>query len=256
MVSFYFILLALIIIFLGITIFFAIKNKKLKSHKVKANILYSGLSFLVFIVCFIFVVSTPSSTTTGLIAEIPINKDTEQSTYNVQVFNNTVFEFSIGSKETVMFTYAIAGYQEKNFILTYDGNQSFTLEYDNKTTTFTYNDDYSPNSFIVQIEFEDNSNIPAIIVILILGYAVCLFLIFGTYKSQYILDVRKQIKAEENGRVIEKYNQNIQVVNEQPQNEYKEEKVSETPPPTRVIPPLPPEIKARIEQNKNDDDTQ
>lgn len=259
MVIFPFILFGFMIIFLAIMIFFIIKNKKLKSHKSYTNILYSGLAFLVFIAYFLFLAGTTTSIQ-YVNLDFIIEKDIEKSTYNVQVTNILYagsiaeFEFSIGNEETFTFEY-----QENDFTLSFDGDKNFTLGCEDKTETFIYDETSSDEYININFLLGNSLNIPVIIIISILGFSACLLLIFGTYKSQYVLDVKRQIKAEENGQVIERYNQNIQMVNEQSQaqNEYKEEKTSEThPPPTRVMPPLPPEIKARLEQNKKEDDTQ
>ena len=259
MVIFPFILFGFMIIFLAIMIFFIIKNKKLKSHKSYTNILYSGLAFLVFIAYFLFLAGTTTSIQ-YVNLDFIIEKDIEKSTYNVQVTNILYagsiaeFEFSIGNEETFTFEY-----QENDFTLSFDGDKNFTLGCEDKTETFIYDETSSDEYININFLLGNSLNIPVIIIISILGFSACLLLIFGTYKSQYVLDVKRQIKAEENGQVIERYNQNIQMVNEQSQaqNEYKEEMTSETqPPPTRVIPPLPPEIKAKLEQNKKEDDTQ
>lgn len=255
------ILFGFMIIFLAIMIFFIVKNKKLKSHKSYTNILYSGLAFLVFIVCFLFIAGTTSMHMQQYVnLDFIIEKDIEKSTYNVQVTNILYagsiaeFEFSIGNEETFTFEY-----QENDFTLSFDGDKSFTLGCEDKTETFIYDETSSDEYININFLLGNSLNIPVIIIISILGLSACLLLIFGTYKSQYVLDVKRQIKAEESGQVIEKYNQNIQVTNGQPQaqNEYKEEKTSETQASqTRVIPPLPPEIKAKLEQNKKEDDTQ
>lgn len=260
-ISYPFILFGFMIIFLAIMIFFIVKNKKLKSHKSYTNILYSGLAFLVFIVCFLFIAGTTSMHMQQYVnLDFIIEKDIEKSTYNVQVTNILYagsiaeFEFSVGNEETFTFEY-----QENDFTLSFDGDKNFTLGCEDKTETFIYDETSSDDYININFLLGNSLNIPVIIIISILGLSACLLLIFGTYKSQYVLDVKRQIKAEENGQVIERYNQNIQVANGQvqPQNEYKEEKTSETqPPPTRVIPPLPPEIKAKLEQNKKEDDTQ
>ena len=260
MVSFPFILFGFMIIFLAIMIFFIVKNKKLKSHKSYANILYSGLAFLVFIAYFLFLAGTTTSMQLYVNLDFIIEKDIEKSTYNVQVTNILYagniaeLEFSIGNEETFIFEY-----QENDFTLSFDGDKTFTLGCENKTETFIFNETSSGEYININFLLGNSLNIPVMIIISILGLSACLLLIFGTYKSQYVLDVKRQIKAEENGQVIERYNQNIQAVNEQvqSQNEYKEEKTSETqPPPTRTIPPLPPEIKAKLEQNKKEDNTQ
>ena len=261
MISFPFILFGFMIIFLAIMIFFIVKNKKLKSHKSYTNILYSGLAFLVFIVCFLFIAGTTSIHMQQYVnLDFIIEKDIEKSTYNVQVTNILYagsiaeFEFSIGNEETFTFEY-----QENDFTLSFDGDKNFTLGCEDKTETFIYDETSSDEYININFLLGNSLNIPVIIIISILGFSACLLLIFGTYKSQYVLDVKRQIKAEENGQIIERYNQNIQMVNEQSQaqNEYKEEMTSETqPPPTRVIPPLPPEIKAKLEQNKKEDDAQ
>lgn len=259
MISFPFILFGFMIIFLAIMIFFIVKNKKLKSHKSYTNILYSGLAFLVFIVCFLFIAGT-TSMQQYVNLDFIVEKDIEKSTYNVQVTNILYagsiaeFEFSVGNEETFTFEY-----QENDFILSFDGDKNFTLGCEDKTETFIYDETTSGEYININFLLGNSLNIPVIIIISILGLSACLLLIFGTYKSQYVLDVKRKMKAEENGQVIERYNQNIQVVSEQPQaqNEYKEEKTIETQPqPTRVIPPLPPEIKAKLEQNKKEDDTQ
>lgn len=261
MISFPSILFGFMIIFLAIMIFFIVKNKKLKSHKSYTNILYSGLAFLVFIVCFLFIAGTTSIHMQQYVnLDFIIEKDIEKSTYNVQVTNILYagsiaeFEFSIGNEETFTFEY-----QENDFTLSFDGDKNFTLGCEDKTETFIYDETSSDEYININFLLGNSLNIPVIIIISILGFSACSLLIFGTYKSQYVLDVKRQIKAEENGQVIERYNQNIQMVNEQSQaqNEYKEEMTSETqPPPTRVIPPLPPEIKAKLEQNKKEDDAQ
>lgn len=259
MISFPFILFGFMIIFLAIMIFFIVKNRKLKSHKSYTNILYSGLAFLVFIVCFLFIAGT-TSMQQYVNLDFIIEKDIEKSTYNVQVTNILYpgsiaeFEFSVGNEETFTFEY-----QENDFTLSFDGDKNFTLGCEDKTETFIYDETSSDEYININFLLGNSLNIPVIIIISILGLSACLLLIFGTYKSQYVLDVKRQIKAEENGQVIERYNQNIQMVNEQSQaqNEYKEEKTSETqPPPTRTIPPLPPEIKAKLKQNKKEDNTQ
>lgn len=256
-ISYPFILFGFMIIFLAIMIFFIVKNKKLKSHKSYTNILYSGLAFLVFIACFLFIAGT-TSMQQYVNLDFIIEKDIEKSTYNVQVTNILYagslaeFEFSVGNEEAFTFEY-----QENDFTLSFDGDKTFTLGCEDKTETFTY-DETSSDYINIKFLLGNSLNIPVMVIISILVLGSCLLLIIGTYKSQYVFDVKRQIKAEENGQVIEKYNQNIQVVNEQvqPQNEYKEEKTTETqPPPTRVIPPLPPEIKARLEQNKKDNNT-
>lgn len=256
-----FILSALIILFLGFIIFFIIKNKKLKSHKSNANILYSGLSFLVFITCLLYIISLSGAFYEVVNFNLLIEKNLENTTYSIQVLNvleepnsGEKFEFSIGQKKTITFDY-----QENIFTLNFDGNQSFTLECENKITKFVYDDTHSKNVVNINFELGDGTNIPLIIIVSILGFSVCLLLIFGTYKSQYVLDVKNEIKAEENGQVIEKYNENTQVVEEhsQTQKELKEEKSDETQSPQkRVIPPLPSEIKSRLEQNKKDENTQ
>lgn len=261
MISFPFILFGFMIIFLAIMIFFIVKNKKLKSHKSYTNILYSGLAFLVFIAYFIFLGVTFTVSMQQVInLNFLIEKDSENSTYNFQVvsvlYEDSIaeFEFSIGNEETFIFEY-----QENDFTLSFDGDKTFTLGCENKTETFIFNETSSGEYININFLLGNSLNIPVMIIISILGLSACLLLIFGTYKSQYVLDVKRQIKAEENGQVIERYNQNIQAVNEQvqSQNEYKEEKTSETqPPPTRTIPPLPPEIKAKLEQNKKEDNTQ
>lgn len=141
----------------------------------------------------------------------------------------------------------IIHYEDNNNNLMQPPNQEENEEWSNDTTS-DMEQDYT-------VEFL----IDKLIIVSVGGVAISMLLIFGTYKSQYVLDVKRQIKAEKNGQVIEKYNQNIQAVNEQvqSQNEYKEEKTSETqPPPTRTIPPLPPEIKAKLEQDKKEDNTQ
>lgn len=260
MVIFPFILFGFMIIFLAIMIFFIIKNKKLKSHKSYTNILYSGLAFLVFIAFFLFLAGTTTTMQQYANLDFIIEKDIEKSTYNVQVTNILYagsiaeFKFSVGNEENFTFEY-----QENDFILSFDGDKTFTLGCEDKTESFIYDETSSGEYININFLLGNSLNMPVMIIISILGLSACLLLIFGTYKSQYVLDVKRQIKAEENGQVIEKYNQNIQAVNEQvqSQNEYKEEKTSETqPPPTRTIPPLPPEIKARLEQNKKEDDTQ
>lgn len=260
MVSLPFILFGFMIIFLAIMIFFIIKNKKLKSHKSYTNILYSGLAFLVFIAFFLFLAGTTTTMQQYVNLDFIIEKDIEKSTYNVQVTNILYagsiaeFKFSVGNEENFTFEY-----QENEFILSFDGDKTFTLGCEDKTESFIYDETSSGEYININFLLGNSLNIPAMVIISILGLSACLLIIFCNYKSQYVLDVKRQIKAEENGQVIEKYNQNIQAVNEQvqSQNEYKEEKTSETqPPPTRTIPPLPPEIKAKLEQDKKEDNTQ
>ena len=167
-----FILFGFMIIFLAIMIFFIVKNKKLKSHKSYANILYCGLAFLVFIMCFIILAGTPVK---------------------------------------------IIHYEDNNNNLIQPPNLEENEEWSDDTTS-DIEQDYT-------VEFL----IDKLIIVSVGGVAISMLLIFGSYKSQYVLDVKRQIKAEENGQVIEKYKQNIQVVNEQAQaqNEYKEEKTSD-----------------------------
>lgn len=234
-----FILFGFMIIFLAIMIFFIVKNKKLKSHKSYANILYCGLAFLVFIAYFLFLAGTTTSMQQYVSFDFIIEKDIEKSTYNVQVTNIlhagsiAEFEFSIEDEEAFIFEY-----QENEFILSFDGNKTFTLGCEDKTETFIYDETSSGEYININFLLGNSLNIPVMVIISILGLSACLLIIFGSYKSQYVFDVKRQIKSEENGQVIERYNQNIQVVNEQeqPQNEYKEEKTSEIqPPPTRDI---------------------
>ena len=203
------------IIFLGVMIFFIIKNKKLKSHKSYTNILYSGLAFLVFIVCFLFIAGTPGA---------PVK----------------IIDY--------------IHYEDNNNNLIQPPNQEENEEWSNDTT-----DDIDDTTSDLEQDYTVEFFIDKLIIVSVGGVAISMLLIFGTYKSQYVLDVKRQIKAEENGQVIERYNQNIQVTNGQPQaqNEYKEEKAGKTQStPTRTIPPLPPEIKTKLEQNKKEDDTQ
>lgn len=261
MISFPFILFGFMIIFLAIMIFFIVKNKKLKSHKSYTNILYSGLAFLVFIAYFIFLGVTFTVSMQQVInLDFLIEKDSENSTYNFQVvsvlYEDSIaeFEFSIGNEETFTFEY-----QENDFTINFDGNKTFTISREDNSQTFIYDEIHTGYVITLIFPLGNGLNIPVIAIISVLSFSACLLLIFGTYKSQYVLDVKRKMKAEESGQVIERYNQNIQMVNEQPQtqNEYKEEKTSETqPPPTRVIPPLPQEIKARLKQDKKEDNTQ
>ena len=129
----------------------------------------------------------------------------------------------------------IIHYEDNNNNLMQPPNQEENEEWSNDTTS-DMEQDYT-------VEFL----IDKLIIVSVGGVAISMLLIFGTYKSQYVLDVKRQIKAEKNGQVIEKYNQNI-LANEHPrqQNENKEET---QPPPTRVISLLSPEIKAKIEQD-------
>ncbi len=165
MVIFPFILFGFMIIFLAIMIFFIVKNKKLKSHKSYANILYSTLAFLVFIVCFIILVGTPVK---------------------------------------------IIHYEDNNNNLMQPPNQEENEEWSNDTT-----DDIDDTTSDIEQDYTVEFLIDKLIIVSVGGVAISMLLIFGTYKSQYVLDVKRQIKAKENGQVIEKHNQNI-LANEQP----------------------------------------
>ena len=86
----------------------------------------------------------------------------------------------------------------------------------------------------------------------LVGLLVAVILILGTYNAQLEFDVKKQLKAEEKGQVINKYNNNIsQAFQPQPQQNMQPDTNMGQAPQTRVLPPLPKEIKERMEQNRS-----
>lgn len=93
------------------------------------------------------------------------------------------------------------------------------------------------------------TNKTIILVIDLVGLLVAVILILGTYNVQLEFDVKKQLKAEEKGQVINKYTSNISQAFQQ-QNIQPDTNIGQTPQ-TRVLPPLPKEIKERMEQNRN-----
>lgn len=85
-----------------------------------------------------------------------------------------------------------------------------------------------------------------IIICVFLASAFCILI---TYDLQFEFDVKKQLKAEEKGQVINKYSNNTSQAFQQ-QNIQPDTNIGQTPQ-TRVLPPLPKEIKERMEQNRN-----
>lgn len=264
----------LVLSVVGFIVLTAIVSKKNKSdYSLKTNIVFCCVAVFIMFGCVTYNNLSYQQTTLTSISSPIINTvhntylwyDTSENDYLVlkgiysgnesgdliYISDNKQFdELAENAMEIVAECRYVNPTTNKNEIAYYEffENTSGSLKYYCETNGEILN--ALPEYKNVTKEAETNKTI--ILMIDLVGLLVAVILILGTYNAQLEFDVKKQLKAEEKGQVINKYNNNIsQAFQPQPQQNMQPDTNIGQAPQTRVLPPLPKEIKERMEQNRS-----